>query len=165
MAENVAKLTIVVMEKQMSSKRIWVDADACPVVIKEILFKAAIRCKIYLTFVANQNINVPANKFIDMIRVSKGFDVADNAIVDKITKGNLLITADIPLAADAIAKGAIIISPRGEYLTDSNIKAKLTMRNFMEDLRNSGVNTSGPAAMSSADTREFSKHLDKYLQS
>lgn len=143
--------------------RIWVDADACPVVIKEILFRAAERTGMQLTFVANQPVNVPKSRYINYIQVSQGFDVADNEIVARLVAGDLVITADIPLAADVIEKGGSALSPRGEQYTTENIKARLTMRDFMESLRSSGVNTGGPPALNQADRKAFADQLDKFL--
>lgn len=143
--------------------RIWVDADACPVVIKEILFRVANRTQIVCTFVANQGLRVPPSPFILTIQVPKGFDVADNKIVQSLTAGDLIITADIPLAAQVIEKGAHALSPRGEFFTPANMAERLTMRNFMEELRGSGVDISGPNAFSHADRQTFAQQLDKFL--
>ncbi|PCI07138.1 MAG: hypothetical protein COB77_05415 [Gammaproteobacteria bacterium] len=143
--------------------RIWIDADACPVVIKEILYRAADRTKIQLTLVANQSMTIPKSRFINSIQVPQGFDVADNEIVKQLVAGDLVITSDIPLAADVIEKGGLALSPRGELYTANNIKARLTMRDFMESLRSSGVDTGGPSAMSQADRKSFANHLDKFL--
>ncbi len=142
---------------------IWIDGDACPVVIKEILFRAAERTQIPLTLVANQPIRVPKSPHISFLQVSGGFDVADNEIASRTQAGDLIITSDIPLAADVIAKGATALSPRGELYTESNIKARLTMRDFMDTLRSSGVDTGGPPALSQADRQEFANHLDRIL--
>jgi len=143
--------------------KIWVDADACPVVIKEILFKAANRTKIEMTLVANQAIQVPPSRNISMLQVSSGFDVADDEIVKRLSAGDLVITSDIPLAADVIEKGGTALSPRGELYTTENIKARLNMRDFMDTLRSSGVNTGGPPALSQSDRQAFANHLDKFL--
>ena len=142
---------------------IWVDADACPVVIKEILYRVAERTKLPLTLVANQWIKRPPYPSIRTIQVPKGFDVADNYIVDQAVAGDLVITADIPLAAGAIDKGALALNPRGELYTKENIKQTLDMRNFMETLRNSGVETGGPPAFSQADRQNFANQLDRLL--
>jgi len=142
---------------------IWVDADACPVVIKEILFKAADRTATRLTLVANQQIRVPPSPHIRTLQVASGFDVADNEIVGRCAAGDLVITSDIPLAAEVIEKGARALSPRGELFSADTIGAKLTMRDFMETLRASGVHSGGAAAMSQTDRREFSNHLDRLL--
>ena len=143
--------------------KIWIDADACPVVIKEILFRAAERTEVPVTLVANQPINVPKSRFIKFIQVTQGFDVADNEIVKRIDSGDLVITSDIPLAADAIEKGGMALSPRGELYTANNIKTRLNMRDFMESLRSSGVDTGGPPALSQSDRKSFADHLDKIL--
>ena len=143
--------------------KIWVDADACPVVIKEILFRAAERTQIPLTLVANQYIKTPPSKVISSLQVSSGFDVADNEIVARISAGDLVITSDIPLADEVITKQAQALSPRGELYTKSNIKSRLNMRDFMDTLRSSGVHTGGPAALSQADRKAFASHLDSIL--
>ena len=145
--------------------KIWVDADACPVVIKEILFRAAERTGVQVTLVANQPISTPKSRFISFIQVTQGFDVADNEIVKRLDSGDLVITSDIPLAADAIEKGGTALSPRGELYTANNIKSRLTMRDFMESLRSSGVDTGGPPALSQSDRKLFADHLDKILNS
>ncbi|MBT4261227.1 MAG: YaiI/YqxD family protein [Thiotrichales bacterium] len=142
---------------------IWVDADACPVVIKEILFKAARRTKTKLTLVANQFMRTPKSSYINAIQVSAGFDVADNEIVKRLTAGDLVITADIPLASDAIEKGATALNPRGELYSTSNIKARLNMRNFMDELRASGVDTGGPSSLNQNDRQAFANQLDRWL--
>jgi uncharacterized protein YaiI (UPF0178 family) len=142
---------------------IWVDADACPVVIKEILFRAAERTRVTVTLIANQPINIPKSRFIKFVQVKQGFDVADNEIVKRLDSGDLVITSDIPLAADAIEKGGKALSPRGELYTANNIKARLTMRDFMESLRSTGVETGGPSALSQGDRKSFADHLDKIL--
>ncbi|MDH3343423.1 MAG: YaiI/YqxD family protein [Gammaproteobacteria bacterium] len=143
--------------------QIWVDADACPVVIKEILFKAANRTGVLVTLVANQYIQTPPSQNIKFIQVGSGFDVADNEIVKRLHAGDLVITADIPLAADAIEKGAYALNPRGELYTEANIKAILNMRDFMESLRSSGVDTGGPPALNNNDRKAFADQLDKFL--
>ena len=143
--------------------KIWVDADACTVVIKEILFRAAERTKIEVTLVANQSVQIPKSCYINFIQVAQGFDVADNEIVKRLKVGDLVITSDIPLAADVIEKNGVALSPRGEMYTTDNIKARLNMRDFMESLRSSGVDTGGPAAMSQSDRKTFANHLDRLL--
>ncbi len=142
---------------------IWVDADACPVVIKEILFRAAERTGIHLTLVANQPVQIPRSALIKFVLVSAGFDVADNEIVKRLNAGDLVITSDIPLAAEAIAAGALALSPRGELYTADNIRARLSMRDFMETLRSSGVNTGGPPPLSQGDRMAFANQLDRLL--
>jgi uncharacterized protein YaiI (UPF0178 family) len=143
--------------------KIWVDADACPVVIKEILFKAAERTGIQLTLVANQAVRVPPSRFISAIQVGSGFDVADNEIVERLEAGDLVITGDIPLAADVIEKGGHALSPRGERYTADNIKARLNIRDFMDTLRGSGIDTGGPPALNQGDRKSFADHLDRLL--
>ena len=143
--------------------KIWVDADACPVVIKEILFKAAERTATQLTLVANQQIRVPPSRFIQSIQVSSGFDVADNEIVKRLQAGDLVITGDIPLAADVIEKGGLALNPRGELYTAENIKARLNIRDFMDSLRGSGIDTGGPPALSQTDRKVFADNLDRLL--
>jgi uncharacterized protein YaiI (UPF0178 family) len=142
---------------------IWVDADACPVVIKSILFKAAERKKIPLTLVANQAISHPSSRFISMLQVPSGFDVADDEIVKRANNGDLVITADIPLAAEVMEKGAYALNPRGELYTENTIKSRLNMRDFMDTMRASGVNTGGPPPLSQADRQKFANHLDRIL--
>ena len=142
---------------------IWVDADACPVVIKEILFKASQRTGIPLTLVANQAIRVPNVPTIRMIQVPSGFDVADNEIVKRCSAGDLVITSDIPLASEVIDKGGHALSPRGELYSADDIRARLNMRDFMDTLRASGIDTGGPSALSQSDRQSFANHLDTLL--
>ena len=144
--------------------KIWVDADACPVVIKDILFKAAERTGVPLTLVANQPVNIPRLSCITMLQVAPGFDVADNEIVKRLGAGDLVITSDIPLAAEVIEKGAYALNPRGELYSTDNIRARLNMRDFMDTLRASGVNTAGgPPPLSQSDRQAFANQLDKLL--
>lgn len=143
--------------------KIWVDADACPQVIKEILFRAANRTGVPLTLIANQPVRVPPSPVIRMIQVPRGFDVADNEIVNRLDAGDLVITSDIPLAAEVIAKGGWALSPRGELHTRENIGATLTMRDFLDTMRASGLDTGGPAALSPSDRKAFAGQLDKWL--
>jgi hypothetical protein len=143
--------------------KIWVDADACPVVIKDILFKAAERTKVEVTLVANQTINIPSSRYINFLRVSSGFDVADNEIVKRCNVGDLVITADIPLAAEVIEKGGHALNPRGEMYSTNDIKARLTMRDFMDTMRSSGIHTGGPPALNKSDRQAFANELDKFL--
>ena len=143
--------------------KIWVDADACPAVIKEIIFRAATRSETLTTLVANHTMRIQPSPWIKFQQVPHGFDVADNKIVAQCEKGDLVISSDIPLAAEAIEKGAIVLSPRGELYTEANIKARLTMRDFMEGLRNSGIDTGGPNALNQADRQAFANQLDRYL--
>ncbi|MBT5891493.1 MAG: YaiI/YqxD family protein [Chromatiales bacterium] len=143
--------------------KIWVDADACPVVIKEILFKAADRTKVHTTLVANQPIHTPRSPFIKSLQVSSGFDVADDEIVKRLEAGDLVITSDIPLAAEVIEKGGMALSPRGELHTEENIKARLNIRDFMDTMRASGIQTGGPPPLNQADRMAFANHLDTLL--
>ncbi|MCF6325164.1 MAG: YaiI/YqxD family protein [Gammaproteobacteria bacterium] len=143
--------------------KIWVDADACPVVIKEILFRAAPRTRIETTLVANQLIRIPPSPFIKMLQVPQGFDVADNEIVKRVEPGDLVITSDIPLADEVIEKGGHALSPRGELFTPDNIKARLNMRDFLDTMRASGVDTGGPPALNKSDRMAFANHLDRLL--
>ncbi|MEJ2361379.1 MAG: YaiI/YqxD family protein [Gammaproteobacteria bacterium] len=143
--------------------QIWVDADACPRVIKEILYRAAERVQCQLLLVANQPLNIPKSPFIKAIRVSSGFDVADNYIVQHVTAGDLVITADIPLAAEVITRGAQALNPRGEVYHPDTIKQKLTLRDFMDELRGSGVMTGGPPPLNQTERREFANALDRFL--
>jgi hypothetical protein len=147
----------------MSLKQIWVDADACPKVIKEILFRAAERVGVPLILVANQPIPVPRSRFIRTVQVAAGFDVADNHIVQQAEAGNLVITADIPLAAEVVARGCLALNPRGDLYTEDNIRQRLNMRDFMDTLRSSGVDTGGPSSFSQADRQAFANHLDRLL--
>lgn len=143
--------------------KIFVDADACPVVIKDIIFRAAERTQTQTLLVANQLVRVPPSRFISAITVSSGFDEADNEIVRRCEAGDLVITADIPLAADVLAKGAHAINPRGEKYHSETIRQKLTMRDFMDTLRGSGIHTGGPPPLSQSDRQAFANQLDKLL--
>lgn len=143
--------------------KIWVDADACPVVIKEILFRAAQRTKIPITLVANQYIKIPRSPLISFIKVGSGADVADNEIVKQLVPGDLVITADIPLAAQVVDKGAHGLNPRGELYTEENIRERLGMRDFMDSLRQNGVDTGGPPALNKNDRQNFANQLDRFL--
>lgn len=145
------------------SPRIWVDADACPGVIKDILYRAAERTQILLTLVANQPLGVPRSQWIRSVQVPRGFDVADNHIVEVVASGDLVITADIPLAAAVVEKDATALNPRGEMYTRGNVRELLDLRNFMDTLRSSGVQTGGPAALSQADRQAFANQLDRWL--
>jgi uncharacterized protein YaiI (UPF0178 family) len=142
---------------------IWVDADACPAVIRDILFRAAERTGLPLTLVANQLLRVPVAPNIRMLQVAAGFDVADNAIVKHVQAGDLVITADIPLAAEVIDRGAHALNPRGELYSTNTIGERLNMRDFMDTLRASGIQTGGPPALSQADRQQFANHLDRLL--
>jgi uncharacterized protein YaiI (UPF0178 family) len=143
--------------------KIWVDADACPAVIKDILFKAAERTGVQLTLVANQPVRIPSSPCIEFLLVTSGFDVADNEIVKRLSAGDLVITSDIPLAAEVVDKGGYALNPRGELYDADNIRERLNMRDFMDSLRGSGVDTGGPPPLSQSDRQSFANHLDKIL--
>jgi uncharacterized protein YaiI (UPF0178 family) len=143
--------------------RIWVDADACPRTIKEILFRAANRVKIAVTLLANSPLKVPPSPFIDFIMVPDGFDEADSQIVQRVEQGDLVITADIPLAAEVINKGGYALNPRGEFYTEENVHACLSVRNFMHELRDTGVETGGPSSFKAKDRQAFANQLDRFL--
>lgn len=142
---------------------IWVDADASPVAVKEILFRAASRAKVHVTLVANQYLRVPPSPYIHMLQVNSGFDVADNEIVQRSGDGDIVVTSDIPLAAEVLEKGAFVITPRGERYTLDNIKPRLNMRDFMETMRSSGMESGGPPAYSQTDRQAFANQLDRLL--
>lgn len=144
--------------------RIWVDADACPNVIKDILFRAAERVRIPVILVANQPVAIPPSRWISTHRAPGGFDAADKEILRRLSPGDLVITADIPLAAEVVAQGGLALNPRGEFYTPENIRARLGMRDFMETLRASGIDTGGPAALNQADRHAFARQLDRILQ-
>lgn len=145
--------------------RIWVDADACPGVVKDILYRVAERRQLHLTLVANQMLRTPPSPWIRALQVPGGFDVADAEIVARVNSGDVVITTDIPLAASALDKGAHVIDPRGERFTADNIRERLSMRSFMDELRSSGVNTGGPPPFSQADRQAFANALDRLLNS
>jgi uncharacterized protein YaiI (UPF0178 family) len=149
--------------RRHETMQIWVDADACPNVIKEILFRAAERARVSLTLVANQPMRTPPSRFIKTIQVPGGFDVADNRIVQQLEPGDLVITADIPLAALVIGEGGHALNPRGEFYTTENIRERLALRNFMDELRQTGVNTGGPAVLGLSDRQAFANQLDRFL--
>jgi uncharacterized protein YaiI (UPF0178 family) len=157
--EKVSGITV----KKNKPPKLWIDADACPKAVKEIVFKAVARTKIPLTLVANSYQSIPHSDLIRLIIVERGDDVADKYIVDHVGKGELVITADIPLAAKVVEKEAIAINPRGEIYTDENIGEALAMRNFMKDLRDGGSITGGPSAFSAKDVQEFANSLNKLL--
>ena len=146
-----------------SHMQIWVDADACPVVIKSILYKAAERAEIRLTLVANKSLYTPPSPWIRVVQVPLGLDVADSYIVGAVAPGDLVITADIPLAAAVIEKDASALNPRGEFYSRENIRELLDMRNFMDSLRSTGVNTGGPDALNHRDRQAFANQLDRFL--
>ena len=143
--------------------KIWVDADACPVVIREILFRAAERTGVHLTLVANQPLRVPRSPHIEMRQVGAGFDVADSEIVRRLAPGDLVITGDIPLAAEVLEAGGHALNPRGEWYSPETIRERLNMRDFMDTLRAGGVNTGGPAAPGQRERQAFANHLDRFL--
>ena len=142
---------------------IWVDADACPAAIKEILFRAAERTQVMLVLVANQPLKIPPSTYIRSVQVERGFDVADQRIVLEAGVGDLVVTADIPLAAEVVAKGATALNPRGELYTEANVRERLAMRDMMDELRASGVTTGGPAALGKRDRQAFANQLDRWL--
>ncbi|MGR9117369.1 MAG: YaiI/YqxD family protein [Gammaproteobacteria bacterium] len=143
--------------------QIWVDADACPKAVKDILFRAANRTSTTMTLVANQYLQTPPSRYIKFVQVKAGYDVADNEIVKRLNAGDLVITGDIPLASEVIGKGGHAINPRGERYTHDNIKERLNMRDFMDTLRASGIDTGGPNALNSRDIQAFANQLDKFL--
>ena len=142
---------------------IWVDADACPVAIKEILYRAAERAEIPLTLVANKPLNVPRSRFIRSLQVARGFDIADDEIARRLAPGDLVITADVPLAAEVIARGGHALNPRGERYTADNVREHLAMRDLLAKLRETGVQTSGPAPLDQSDRKRFADQLDRFL--
>lgn len=142
---------------------IWIDADACPRVVKEILFRASERTQIPMTLVANQFLPTPPTPWIKAVQVPAGFDIADNYIVQHVHADDLVITADIPLASEVVDKKALALNPRGELYTKENIKQRLSMRDFLDTLRSSGIDTGGPKSFSEQDRREFANQLDKLL--
>lgn len=143
--------------------RIWVDADACPRTIKEILFRAANRVRIVVTLLANSPIRIPSSPFIDFIMVADGFDEADSQIVQRVERGDLVITADIPLAADVVNKGGYALNPRGDFYTEENVHTRLSVRNFMHELRDFGVETGGSSSFTAKDRQAFANQLDRFL--
>ena len=143
--------------------QIWVDADACPGVIREILFRAAERARIQVTLVANQWLRTPGSRYVRAIQVPPGLDVADNEIVQRVARGDLVVTQDIPLAALVLEKGAIALNPRGDLYTADNIAQRLSMRNFMDELRGAGVQTGGPPVFHARDRQAFANQLDRWL--
>ena len=143
--------------------QIWVDADACPKPVKDILFRVAERTGITITLVANQYLPTPPSRFIKFLQVQSGYDVADNEIVKRLRIGDLVITGDIPLASQVIDKGGHAINPRGELYTQDNIGERLNMRDVMDTLRSSGIDTGGYSALNSRDVQTFANQLDKFL--
>lgn len=147
----------------MTSPQIWVDADACPTPIKDILFRAAPRCQVLITLVANQAVRVPPSPYLRSVQVHQGFDVADHYIAERVSVGDLVVTQDIPLAAEVVEKGAEAINPRGELYTPETVRERLNMRDFMDTMRSSGIMTGGPAAFSAQDRQSFANTLDRWL--
>jgi hypothetical protein len=143
--------------------KIWVDADACPAVIKDILYRAAERTGVATTLVANRPLRIPPSPHLSFLRVAAGLDVADNAIVKNLSAGDLVITADIPLAAKAIEKGAYALNPRGEFYSEENIRSRLSMRDFLDSLRSEGIETGGPPTLNQSDRQSFANKLDAFL--
>jgi uncharacterized protein YaiI (UPF0178 family) len=143
--------------------KIWVDADACPAVVKEILYRAAERVRVQVTLVSNQPLRTPPSPFIRALQVPRGFDVADDEIARRVERGDLVVTADIPLAAQAIERGAHALDPRGERFSPDTIRERLTMRDFMDGLRASGVQTGGPPPLAPSDRQRFANQLDRLL--
>lgn len=143
--------------------QIWVDADACPGVMRDILFRAAERAQVHVTLVANQWLRTPPSRFVRALQVESGLDVADSAIVARVAPGDLVITQDIPLAALVLGKGAVALNPRGELYTADNMAERLSMRNFMDELRGAGVQTGGPAPLHARDRQAFANQLDRWL--
>ena len=143
--------------------KIWVDADACPVVIKEVLYKAAERTQIQLILVANSSFRIPRSSLIHFIQVRKGLDIADNKIAQQVEPNDLVITADIPLAARVVEKGGLALNPRGEVYTEDNIRERLSTRDFLDQLRSSGIETGGPPAFNARDKQTFANKLDQIL--
>jgi uncharacterized protein YaiI (UPF0178 family) len=143
--------------------RIWVDADACPGEIKQLLYRAAERRKIKVTLVANQRMRTPRSEFIDSMLVTAGIDVADRRIVELVEPEDLAVTADIPLAAEVVAKGAQALDPRGELYTEANVGERLAVRNLLDELRTGGQVTSGPANFTAKDRQAFANQLDRWL--
>jgi uncharacterized protein YaiI (UPF0178 family) len=143
--------------------QIWVDADACPQVIKDILYRAAARAQVMTTLIANMPLRTPPSPFIKTVRVPKGFDVADHYIVQQLQPGDLVITADIPLAAEVVKRGAHALDPRGDRYSEDNVNERLAMRNLMQELRSTGENIGGPPAFGSSDRQRFANQLDRFL--
>jgi len=158
------RLNALLAWNKMKDRKIYVDADACPVPIKEMLYRAADRAEIEINFVANHSLRLPNSKYLTFTQVEKGFDIADNHIVMKVNERDLVITSDIPLADEVITKGAIALNPRGELYTKANIKSLLNMRDFMDTMRSSGVEMKGgPAPLNQQDKQQFANQLDKWL--
>ena len=146
-----------------NSETIWVDADACPKAVKEILYRAADRVGVTVILVANQSLDVPGSPHIQSVQVPMGFDIADSHIAQAAAPGDLVVTADIPLAAEVVAQGCMAINPRGELYTEENIRERLNIRDFMATLRSSGVQTGGPLPFGQSDRQSFANQLDRFL--
>jgi uncharacterized protein YaiI (UPF0178 family) len=142
---------------------IWVDADACPIVIRDILVRAAERTRIHMTLVAGKPVQAPRSRFVAAVTVATGVDAADDAIVDRLNPGDLVVTADIPLAARVVAKGATALNPRGDFYTEENIRERLAMRDLMSTLRDAGAVSGGPPPLGPADKQAFANALDRFL--
>lgn len=149
--------------QQPGAPQVWVDADACPGAIREILFRAAERARVQVTLVANQWLRTPPSRFIRAVQVQGGYDVADDAIVERVGAGDLVVTQDIPLAARVIERGAVAVNPRGERYTADTIAERLSMRNFMDELRGAGIQTGGPPVFHARDRQAFANQLDAWL--
>lgn len=143
--------------------QIWVDADACPVIVREILFRASTRTGVPITLVASRPVRLPGSPIIRFVQVAPGFDAADKRIVELMERGDLVVTADVPLAAAVIEKGGTALNPRGELYTPENVRERLSMRNFLDELRGSGVNTGGPGALGQRERQLFANQLDRWL--
>mgnify|MGYP000014621188 FL=1 len=164
MSTPASALRMITSQSQTAGCKIWVDADACPKVIKEILYRAADRVPVMVTLVANQPLQVPRSPYIHTVQVPSGYDVADHHIVEKSTPGDLVVTADIPLAAELIGQGCIALNPRGELYNKENIRQRLNMRDFFDSLRSSGIHTGGPSSISQSDRTAFANQLDRLLR-
>jgi uncharacterized protein YaiI (UPF0178 family) len=151
------------LSEEPTAIQVWVDADACPAPIKQILFRAAARTHVHVTLLANHPLTVPTSPYINFVQVQKGFDVADDEIVLRANVGDLVITSDIPLAAEVVEKGCLALNPRGELYTRDNVRARLNMRDFMATMRDVGVQTGGAATFSAADRQLFASKLDSLL--
>ena len=151
------------MKPVTNETRLWVDADACPAAVKEVLYRAAERLQVVLTLVANQPIRVPRSPWIRMVRVGSGFDVADRWIAERAVAGDLVVTADIPLAADVVRAGAVALNPRGTLYTEDNIDDHLAQRDLLDQLRSEGAIAGGPSVMSSRHVQKFANELDRFL--
>ena len=162
-ASDNARMTTSASEDTAAPPQIWVDADACPGPVKDILFRAAERARVPVTLIANQWLRTPPSRYIRALQVQGGFDVADDAIAERARAGDLVVTQDIPLAARVLANGAQAVNPRGERYTPDNIAQRLSMRNFMEELRGAGVQTGGPDAFNARDRQNFANQLDQWL--